>query len=246
MVYKLLCTTATRLGHDSHTISTRLAHDRRTSLNSRFVAFRRHPTRVRTSEAALQLRSRNIGRMADQTLTRLLAKARAGHSGRSEAYSWLRAKFEQLYPLLKQRKLTFQQVADDLALSGKRGGRGKPITAHAACEIWKRVKHDTATEEPWRLEAVRAAMQRGRTAQKPDSRGHERGANAERPPVAVTTPTPRPPVPHYQPPPQSTPLTQSALHSRPDAASSPSGALQTNEERLAHLKATIERRNRHF
>ncbi len=182
--------------------------------------------------------------MTDRTLTRLLTKARTGHPGRSEAYSWLRTKFERLYPLLERRKLTFQQVADDLAESGKRGGRGKPLTAHAAFEIWKRVKNDVAAEEPWRMDAVRIAMQHGGTVQNPRRRESKRGANANQPPPVVATPAPRPPVPSYPPPPpQSRRRKQDAIHSRPNASSSADEAPLTPEEILAHLTATINRRS---
>lgn len=181
--------------------------------------------------------------MTDRTLTRLLAKARSGHPGRSEAYAWLRIKFERLYPLLEWRKLTFQQVAEDLAESGKRGGRGKPLTAHAAFEIWKRVKQDVAAEEPWRMDALRIAMQHGGASQKPRVRESRRGANADQPPPVVTTPAPRPPIPSYPAPLQSRRPKIAATHSRPNAPSSAVGAVQTPEEMIADLQETINRRS---
>lgn len=178
-------------------------------------------------------------------MTRLLAKARQTHAGRSEAYVWLRAKFERLYPLLEQRRLTFQQVADELLLSGKRGGRGKPMTAEAAYVMWNRVQRDVANEEPWRADAARISMQEGWPVQKPRRREPERGVNADRSPPVVTTPAPRPPVPHYPPPPTAPPA-QSTLHSRPDAPPTASGATQTPEEMLADIRATIKQRSRYF
>jgi len=187
--------------------------------------------------------------MADRTLSRILATARASQAGHSEAYSWLRAKFEHLYPLLAQRKLTFQELADDLVASGKRGGRGKPVTAHAARDIWNRVQHDIAAQEPWRMNAARSSMQEGWPGQKPRRREPERGVNADRPPPVVATPTPQPPIPDYLPPPATLPLlppAQSALHSRPNASSNASGRTQTPEEMRADLKSIIKQRNRYF
>lgn len=184
--------------------------------------------------------------MADRTLTRLVAKARETHAGRSEAYVWLRAKFERLYPLLQQRRLTFQQVANELVLNGKRGGRGKPMTAEAAYEMWNRIQRDVAAEEPWRMAAARATMQHGGASHKPRTGEPERGRNADRPPPVVTAPAPSLPVPHYPPPPSPTPLAQSALNSRPNAPSKPGGAIQTPEEMRADIRATIKRRSQYF
>ncbi len=179
--------------------------------------------------------------MADETLTRLKAKARETHVGRSEAYSWLRAKFEHLHPLLKQRRLAFQQIADDLVASGKRGGRGKPMTVHAARQIWRRVQRDVATEEPWRMNAARLSMQEGLPVQKPRRPEPERGKDADRPPPVVTAPAPRPPVPSYPPPvlPPPKPLLQPAIASRPHEELS-------EEERETYAKAQILRLRRRF
>lgn len=77
------------------------------------------------------------------------------------------------------------------------------------------------------------------------NREHERAVNANRPPPAVTASTPAPPVPRYPPPPP-TPSAQSALHSRPDASPNAGGAIQTPEEMLADLRATIKRRSQYF
>lgn len=182
--------------------------------------------------------------MADRTLTRLRAKARETHAGRSEAHVWLRAKFEHLYPLLEQRRLTFQQVADELVLSGKRGGRGKPMTAEAAYEMWDRVQRDVAREEPWRLDAARVSMQEGWPVQKPRNREPERAKDADRPPPVVTAPAPRPPVPYYPPPVFPVPPPPVPLL-RPDLASRPHEEL-SEEEREAYAKAQILRLRRRF
>ena len=176
--------------------------------------------------------------MADQTLRRLLAKARENHVGRSEAYCWLRARFEHLHPLLEQRRLTFQQVADDLAFGGKRGGRGKSMTADAARRIWHRVQRDVAAEEPGRMAAARTAMQHGEALRKPRSGEPERGKDADRPPPVVTTPAPRPPVPHYPPPPPMMPM-QGMVDQRPHSELS-------QEERRARTDANIRRLRRRF
>ena len=175
--------------------------------------------------------------MADRTMTRLLAKARQIHAGRSEAYVWLRAKFERLYPLLEQRRLTFQQIADELVLSGKRGGRGKPMTAEAAYEMWNRVQRDVASEEPWRADAARITMQEGWPAQKPRQREPERGKDADRPPPMVATSTPRPPVPYYPPPPPPMMPMQGMMDPRPHSELS-------EEERKARAAANIYRLRR--
>jgi len=179
--------------------------------------------------------------MADRTLSRILATARASQAGHSEAYSWLRAKFEHLYPLLAQRKLTFQELADDLVASGKRGGRGKLVTAHAARDIWNRVQHDIVAQEHWRMDAARISMQEGWPVQKPRRREPERGVNADRPPPVVAISAPRPPAPSYPPPvlPPPKPLLEPAIASRPHEELS-------EEEREAYAKAQILRLRRRF
>ena len=234
MVYTLLRTLSTRASHAVHTRLTRDSY----ALFGVPLASKR-PTLLYLRRAG------EIGHMADRTLSRILATARASQAGHSEAYSWLRAKFEHLYPLLEQRRLTFQELADDLVASGKRGGRGKPVTAHAARDLWNRVQHDIAAQQPWRTVAARTAMHHGGAALKLRSRGPERGANADRPPPVVAAPTPMPPVPHYPPPP-ITPPAQSALHSRPNASPNGGSRTQTPEEMLADLDATIKRRNQYF
>ena len=129
----------------------------------------------------------------------------------------------------------WKDLSARVAARGLTDANGNAPDQQTTKKTWLRVCQLKAREQ-----AARDKQQRTR------NREPERGVNANCPPPLVTAPAPRPPVPHYPPPPQSTPLAQSAPHSRPDAASNPSGALQTNEERLAHLKATIERRNRHF
>ena len=178
--------------------------------------------------------------MADQALTRLMRKARTGHAGRSEAYGWLRARFEPFYPALERRNLSFREIAEELAIDGIPGGRGRPMTAHAARRTWGRVVHDITVEEPWRVDAARAAMQEGWPAQKPRRREPERGKDADRPPpVVVTTPAPMSPVPYYPPPvlPPPKPLLKPELASRPHEELS-------EEEREAYAEAQILRLRR--
>lgn len=184
--------------------------------------------------------------MANQALTRLIKKARTGHAGRSEAYGWLRARFEHFYPLLERRNLSFREIAEELAIDGILGGRGRPMTAHAARRIWGRVAHDVTAGEPWRVDAARAAMQQGKAAQSPRPPEPEHGANADRPPPVVTAPAPRPLIPHYPPPPPTRPPAQSTLHSRPDAPPNAGGAIQTPEEMRADIRAIIKRRSQYF
>jgi len=174
--------------------------------------------------------------MANQALTRLIRKARTGHAGRSDAYSWLRARFEHFYPLLERRNLSFREIAEELAIDGILGGRGRSMTAHAARRIWGRVAHDVAVGEPWRVDVTRTAMQRGETAQSPRPREPERGVNADRPPPVVTTPALRSPVPSY-PLPTYQPSTPHLPHA---AASRPHEEL-SEEEREAYADAHILR-----
>jgi len=181
----------------------------------------------------------------DTTFRRLMARPKkGGHGGRTEAYAWLRVRFEKLSPRLWNRP-GWRGIAEDMAAGGIKGGNGKPLTARAIMRIWPRVCQDVAAEEPWRVDAVRNATQERELVQNPRNRESERGKEADRPPPVVATPAPRPPVPHYPPPP-TTPLAQSALHSRPNASPNASGGTQTPEEMLADLKATIKRRNQYF
>ena len=177
--------------------------------------------------------------MADQALTRLMRKARTGHASRSEAYGWLRARFEHFHPLLERRNLSFREIAEELAIDGILGGRGRPMTAHAARRIWGRVAHDVMVGDPWRVDAARAAMQEEWPAQKLRRREPERGKNADRPPPVVTAPAPRPSVPYCPPPvpPPPAPLL------RPDLALRPHEEL-SEEEREVYAEAQILRLRR--
>jgi len=181
----------------------------------------------------------------DTTFRRLMARPRkGGHGGRTEAYAWLRVRFEKLSPRLRNRP-GWRGIAEDMATGGIKGGNGKPLTARAIMRIWPRVCQDVAAEEPWRVVEVRIATQERELVQNPLNRESERGKNADRPPPVLTTPAPTSPVPHYPPPP-TTPAAQSALHSRPNASSNASGRTQTPEEMRADLKSIIKQRNRYF
>lgn len=152
----------------------------------------------------------------DPTLTRMLARQRnSGDARQSEAYVWLRLRFEKLVPTLRN-KPGWRVVAEEMAADGIKGGRGKPLTGRAVMRIWSRVCQAVAADEAWRTNAARGAMQEGELAQKPRSRESERGKDADRPPPVVTAPAPRPPVPHY-PPPQTMPAqpVQGTLVHRP-------------------------------
>lgn len=119
---------------------------------------------------------------ADTALARAAALAGTiGNAGRSEAYAWLRLRFEQLASRLQHRP-GWPAVAAGMALGGIKGGRGKPLTGPALRRIWSRVCRDVAAEESWRLEAVRDGFAaRGAGMQAASSRtrvGTERGSGA--------------------------------------------------------------------
>jgi len=177
----------------------------------------------------------------DAVLARVMKRPKeSGHGRRTEAYVWLRIRYEKLSPRLR-KKPGWRGLAEDMTAGGIKSVDGKPLTGHSVMRIWSRVCQDVATEEPWRTDAVRAAMQHGTTMQKPRSREPERGANADRLPPVVTTPAPRPSVPYYPPPtlPPPKPLMQPAIASRPHEELS-------EEEREAYAKAQILRLRRRF
>jgi len=181
----------------------------------------------------------------DTTFKRLMARPRkGGHGGRTEAYAWLRVRFEKLSPRLRNRP-GWRGIAEDMAGGGIKGGNDKPLTARAIMRIWPRVCQDVAAEEPWRVDAVRIATLERELVQNPRNRESERGKDADRPPPVLATPAPRPPVPHYPPPPTMPPA-QSAMHSRPNAPPIASGAKQTPEEMRADIRAIIRRRSQYF
>jgi len=179
----------------------------------------------------------------DTTFRRLMARPKKGaHGGRTEAYAWLRVRFEKLSPRLRN-KPGWRGIAEDMVAAGIKGGNGKPLTARAIMRIWPRVCQDVAAEEPWRVDALRITAQERELMQHPRNRQSERGVNADRPLPVLATPAPLPPVPHYVPP---LLLAQSALHSRPNAPPIASGTTQTPEEMLADIKATIKKRSQYF
>jgi len=94
-------------------------------------------------------------------------------------------------------------------------------------KTWQRVCELKAREQAERNERRRVP-----------TRKPERGANADRPPPAVTISTPRPPVPSY-PPPSPAPAVQGAMHSRPDA---PSSEDDTDADAIARAKILRLRR----
>lgn len=135
-------------------------------------------------------------------------------------------------------RFRWKELTVRLVARGLTDANGNPPHWRTAKKTWNRVCQLKEREQ-----AVRDKKQRAR------AREPERGKNADRPPLVVTTPAPTPPAPRYSPPPMSTPQTppaQSALHSRPDASPNAGGSKQTPEEMLADLKATIKRRNQYF
>ena len=170
---------------------------------------------------------------ADTTLARVMAGARkSGDAGRSEAYAWLRLRFEQLASRLQHRP-GWPAVAAGMAMGGIKGGRGKPLTGPALRRIWARVCRDVAAEEPWRADAVRTASQHGTPARRLHRYEPGRASNADQSPSTVTAPEPSRafrayPRPDPSPSPSRVPVpgcplpaaSRGAMHSRPNAASS--------------------------
>ena len=195
---------------------------------------------------------------ADTTLARVMARAgRSGKAGRSEAYAWLRLRFEQLASRLQHRP-GWPAVAAGMATGGIKGGRGKPLTGPALRRIWSRVCRDVAAEEPWHEEAIRTAPQHGATAGKPCRREPVRGAKANRPPPIVTaselsaafhvSPRTEPslsplmvPVPSCPPPLAS----RDAMNSRPNAASSDGDRAAERKAKTPLLRRLAGARNGH-
>lgn len=179
------------------------------------------------------------GHMAtDTTFRRVMAQPKkSGHGGRTEAYAWLRVRFEKLSPRFRNRP-GWRGIAEELAAGGIKGGNGRPLTARAVMRIWPRVCQDVAAEEPWRVTAVRVAMQEGEVAQHLRRRESERGKDVDRPPPVVTASMPLPPVPHY-PPPQTMPAqpVQGMLVHRPHSELS-----EEERKALAHDKTLRLRR----
>lgn len=166
---------------------------------------------------------------ADTTLVRVMAEAgKSGNAGRSEAYAWLRLRFEQLASRLQHRP-GWPAVAAGMATGGIKGGRGKPLTGPALRRIWARVCRDVATEEPWRADAVRTASQHGTPALRLHRCQPGRAPDADQSPPTVTAPEPsrafprpdRSPSPSRAPVPSCPlpPVSRDAMHSRPNAAS---------------------------
>lgn len=170
---------------------------------------------------------------ADTTLARVTARSRRnGDAGRSEAYAWLRLRFEQLASRLQHRP-GWPAVAAGMAMGVIKGGRGKPLTGPALRRVWARVCRDVAAEEPWRADAVRTASQHGTPARRLHRHVSGRAPNAGRSPPTVTAPeASRAFRAHSRPDPSSSPsrvpvpgcplpaVSRDAMHSRPNAASS--------------------------
>ncbi len=169
---------------------------------------------------------------ANTALARAALAGTIGNAGRSEAYAWLRLRFEQLASRLQHRP-GWPAVAAGMAMGGIKGGKGKPLSGPALRRIWSRVCRDVAAEEPWRVEAVRTASQHGMPARRPCCRELGRAPNAGRAPPIMTAPEPSAafcanPYTECSPSPSKTPVpscplppvSRDAMHSRPNAASS--------------------------
>lgn len=154
---------------------------------------------------------------------------------RSPLFWYLYANHDDLLRRAKGSRIKWTHVCVDLEPLGLLDGEGKPPTPQRASRTFANVRALKAREQ--------AAHDK---RQKTRAREPERGKNADRPPPVVMAPAPRPPVPHYPPPPSPAPPAQSALHSRPDAPPIASGAIQTPEEMIADIKATIKRRGQYF
>ena len=153
---------------------------------------------------------------------------------RSPLFWYLYVNHDGLLRKATGSRIKWAHVCVDLEPLGLLDGEGKAPTPPRASRTFANVCALKAREQ-----AARDKRQRAR------AREPERGKEADRPPPVVTTPAPRPPVPHY-PPPLTTPPAQSMRHSRPDAPSTASTAIQTPEEMLADIRATIKRRGQYF
>ncbi len=178
---------------------------------------------------------------ADTTLARVMARNGKDRDARqSEAYVWLKARFKTLSPRLRY-KPGWCGLAEDMAVDGIKGGKGKPLTTRAVREIWSRVCNAVDAEEAARRNAAQTNARQGKTTQFLQSREPERGKDADRPPPVLTAPALRPPVPSYPPPvlPPPTPLLLPEIASRPHEDLS-------EEEREVYAKAQILRLRRRF
>ncbi len=153
---------------------------------------------------------------------------------RSPLFWYLYANHDDLLRKAKGSRIKWIHVCVDLEPLGLLDGKGKPPTPQRASRTFANVRALKAREQ--------AARDKRRPAR---AREPERGKNADRPPPVLTMPAPTSPVPHYPPPP-TTPPAQSALHSRPDVSPTASRAIQTPEEMIADVRATIKRRSQYF
>ena len=147
---------------------------------------------------------------------------------RSSLFWYLYRIHDDLLRRAKGGRITWSHVCTDLEPLGLLDGEGKSPTPQRASRTFASVRALKAQEQ-----AARDKRRRTR------SREAERGANADRPPLVVTTPTPRPPVPCYPPPSSSIPPVQGTLPAQTHEALS-------KEERLAEAKAEVLRLRRVF
>lgn len=148
-------------------------------------------------------------------------KALAQGPERSPLFWWMYNRHADLERLWTGQRVNWLNFCSQMAALGIMDQTGKPPIRKTAAKTWERVRQQKAREQ--------AAWDKRRRAR---AREPERGANADRPPPAVTTPAPTLPIPHYPPP-----VAQAAMHSRPNAALS-------DDERDAQAKAKILRLRR--
>ncbi len=161
-------------------------------------------------------------------------KALAQGPERSPLFWWMYNHQADLERTWSGQRANWLSFCSQMAALGITDQTGKSPTRRTAAKTWERVRQQKAREQ-----AARDKRQRAR------AREPERGKDADRPPPVLTTPAPTSPVPHYPPPP-TTPPAQSAPHSRPDVSPTASRAIQTPEEMIADVRATIKRRSQYF
>lgn len=112
---------------------------------------------------------RDPGRMADQTLSRVISGIRAEPFGRNgDIYRWLRTHHAELAADLAACRPSWRVVADRMGAEGLLGKTKRPPTARAIRLTWRRVCGDLAAEKETadieRLTGVRPASRRNKAA----------------------------------------------------------------------------------
>lgn len=126
------------------------------------------------------------------------------------------------------RRINWTELCPKLTQLGLTDQTGKPMSKLTARRTWARV---CRMKEQMRIERDKRRPARARES--------ERGPNADRPPPIVAAPAPRPPVPHYSPPPLPMMPVQGTADQRPHSELS-------QEERRARTNANVLRLRRKF